>query len=84
MFHDAIAWLSQIIMFVVLGLLCFPSRLLDVAGQALLICAVLFLVARPVAVLLLVVGVSGGCAWWALQDLNLRLPPCEGGTLPLS
>jgi hypothetical protein len=22
--------------------------------------------------------------WWALQDLNLRLPPCEGGTLPLS
>lgn len=51
-FHDAIAWLSQIMMFVVLGLLCFPSRLLDVAGQALLICAVLILVARPVAVLL--------------------------------
>ena len=22
--------------------------------------------------------------WWALQDSNLRLPPCEGGTLPLS
>jgi hypothetical protein len=22
--------------------------------------------------------------WWAQQDLNLRLPPCEGGTLPLS
>ena len=22
--------------------------------------------------------------WWAVQDLNLRLPPCEGGTLPLS
>jgi hypothetical protein len=21
---------------------------------------------------------------WALQGLNLRLPPCEGGTLPLS
>ena len=19
--------------------------------------------------------------WWALQDLNLRLPPCESGTL---
>ena len=22
--------------------------------------------------------------WWAVQDLNLRLPPCEDGTLPLS
>ncbi len=23
-------------------------------------------------------------AWWAVQGSNLRLPPCEGGTLPLS
>lgn len=52
MFHDAVAWLSQITMFVVLGLLCFPSRLLDVAGKGLLIAAVLILVARPVAVFL--------------------------------
>ena len=22
--------------------------------------------------------------WWAMQDLNLRLLPCEGSTLPLS
>jgi len=51
-FHDAIAWLTQIVMFVVLGLLCFPSRLVDVAGKALLICVVLIFVARPVAVLL--------------------------------
>jgi hypothetical protein len=33
---------------------------------------------------------SSGCCsqavegWWALKDSNLRLPPCEGGTLPLS
>jgi cell volume regulation protein A len=52
LFHDAMAWLSQIVMFVVLGLLCFPSRLLDVAGSALLISVVLIFVARPVAVLL--------------------------------
>lgn len=52
LFHDAIAWLSQIVMFVVLGLLCFPSRLLDVTFKALLISTVLILIARPLAVLL--------------------------------
>lgn len=50
LFYDAGAWLSQISMFVVLGLLSFPSRLLAVGWQALLIGAVLILVARPVAV----------------------------------
>jgi cell volume regulation protein A len=49
-FHDAVAWLTQIMMFVVLGLLCFPSRLLDVAGKALLVSVVLILIARPLAV----------------------------------
>jgi integrase len=29
-------------------------------------------------------GPETGPAHWAMQDLNLRLPPCEGGTLPLS
>ena len=52
LFHDAVAWLSQIIMFVVLGLLCFPSRLLNVAGPALLVAVVLIFVARPIAVLI--------------------------------
>src|SRR5690606_31971080 len=51
-FHDAAAWLSQITMFVVLGLLSFPSRLINVTWQGLLIGAVLILVARPVSVFL--------------------------------
>lgn len=51
-FHDAIAWLAQILMFVTLGLLCFPSRLWEVGGKAVLIAAVLILVARPLAVLI--------------------------------
>lgn len=51
-FHDAIAWLMQISMFVLMGLLVFPSGLLPVAGQALLIAGVLMFVARPAAVLL--------------------------------
>ncbi len=50
-FHDASAWLSQIVMFIVLGLLSFPSRLLDVAWEGLLVALVLIFVARPVAVL---------------------------------
>jgi cell volume regulation protein A len=50
LFHDAAAWLSQIVMFVVLGLLSFPSRLMQVSGPALLIGAALILLARPIAV----------------------------------
>lgn len=50
-FHDGIAWLMQMIMFLVLGLLVFPSRLAPVAGTAILAAAFLMLVARPVAVL---------------------------------
>ncbi len=51
-FHDGVAWLAQVCMFVMLGLLSFPSRLLAVAGPKLLITAVLVLVARPLAVAL--------------------------------
>jgi cell volume regulation protein A len=49
-FHDGIAWLSQISMFLMLGLLVFPSELWNVAPRALLISVVLVFVARPIAV----------------------------------
>lgn len=52
LFHDAAAWLGQIVLFVMLGLLGFPSRLAAVAGEGLLIALVLILVARPIAVLI--------------------------------
>lgn len=55
LFHDGSAWLAQIAMFVILGLLSFPSKLIDVAGQGLLVALVLLLVARPVAVGLLLI-----------------------------
>jgi cell volume regulation protein A len=58
LFHDAAAWLSQIVLFVMLGLLSFPSRLGAVAGEGLLIALVLILVARPIAVMLAASGLG--------------------------
>jgi potassium/hydrogen antiporter len=51
-FHDGIASLSQIGMFLMLGVIVTPSELLPVAVDAGLLAAVLILVARPVAVAL--------------------------------
>jgi len=47
--HDALAWLAQIMMFSLLGLLVFPSRLAQDAGIGLAIAAFLAFVARPLA-----------------------------------
>jgi cell volume regulation protein A len=51
-FLDAVTWLAQIVMFVLLGLLVWPGRLPTSAGPALLVAATLMLVARPAAVMI--------------------------------
>lgn len=49
-FHDTIAWMMQIAVFLVLGLLVFPSQLPDVVLEALILVFVLMFVARPLGV----------------------------------
>jgi potassium/hydrogen antiporter len=49
--HDALAWLSQMLMFLVLGLLVFPTQLLPNAPLGIGLALALALLARPLAVL---------------------------------
>ncbi|OPF93269.1 potassium/proton antiporter [Rhodopseudomonas palustris] len=49
-FLDAATWLAQIVMFVLLGLLVSPQRLMGSIGPAVVIALALMLVARPLAV----------------------------------
>lgn len=49
-FFDGFAWLMQIILFLTLGLLVYPTHILPVLGSALLIALFLIFIARPLSV----------------------------------
>ncbi|MCX6318647.1 MAG: potassium/proton antiporter [Bacteroidetes bacterium] len=49
-FYDGQAWLMQIILFITLGLLVFPSQVIPVMGSGILMALFLILVARPLGV----------------------------------
>lgn len=51
-FYDGQAWLMQIVMFLSLGLLVFPSKIVPILGPGILISAFLIFAARPIAVFL--------------------------------
>jgi cell volume regulation protein A len=48
-FHEGLAWLAQLTLFFVLGLLVFPGQLGDVALEGTVLALVVVLVARPLA-----------------------------------
>lgn len=64
-FVDGIAWVAQIIIFLVLGLLVFPTQLLGVWKEGLLVAFFMMFVARPISVMLSTPG--------SKMELNSRL-----------
>jgi len=55
-FHEGLAWVAQLSMFLLLGLLVFPSELGSVAFEGTALAIILALVARPVATYLSTMG----------------------------
>ncbi|NCU30969.1 potassium/proton antiporter [Candidatus Saccharibacteria bacterium] len=55
-FHEGLAFLAQVIMFIVLGLLVVPSQLFTVAGTGIVLSILLMFIIRPIAVWLSTIG----------------------------
>ena len=49
-FYDGVSWLMQVILFSMLGLLCFPSKIWEVKYPGLAVALFLMFIARPIAV----------------------------------
>lgn len=84
-FHEGLAWIAQIVMFTLLGLLVFPAQAMKVAIPGMLIAAGLMLVARPIAVWLLTIGQGFSVKErWLLSWAGLRgAVPIIVATYPL-
>ncbi len=61
-FHGGMSWLAQVVMFLVLGLLVFPSQLGDVVLEGSVLALIVVLVARPIGVFASTLGMGFGFA----------------------
>jgi potassium/hydrogen antiporter len=86
--HDGAAWMAQIVMFLTLGLLATPSRIVEVALPGTLVAGALIFVARPAAVLLTLAPFGFGArelaflSWAGLKGaipIVLAIYPLLGG-----
>ena len=77
-FHEGLAAAAEAVLFLMLGLLVFPSRLLDVVGPSLIVALVLMFIARPVAVFLCV-------PWFGFKRSELTVVSWAGlrGAVPI-
>jgi potassium/hydrogen antiporter len=57
-FHDGVAWIAQIIVFLTFGLLAYPSHLLTVWKEGLVLAIFMMFVARPLSILIAAPGSS--------------------------
>jgi potassium/hydrogen antiporter len=58
-FYDGQAWLMQIVMFLSLGLLVYPSKIVPILGPGILISVFLIFAARPIAVFISLANTKG-------------------------
>jgi cell volume regulation protein A len=77
-FHEGLAAAAEAVLFLMLGLLVFPSRLVHVVGPALIVALALMFVARPVAVALCL-------PWFRFKKRELALISWAGlrGAVPI-
>ncbi|UOR11146.1 potassium/proton antiporter [Halobacillus amylolyticus] len=57
-FNEGFGWMMQILMFMMLGLLSFPSQLLGVAWKGILLSIILMFIARPIGVFISTLGMN--------------------------
>jgi potassium/hydrogen antiporter len=65
-FHQGLAWVAQLTMFLTLGLLVFPSQLDEVAVEGTILALVTAALARPIAV-----AIAAGTARYSLAERGL-------------
>lgn len=79
-FNEGFAWMMQLVMFVILGLLVFPGQLFtwEVTINGLLISAILIFIARPAAVWLSTIGFG-----YSMNEKNLLAWAGLRGAVPI-